>query len=100
MKGNKVIATPSQVGPGGTVTVKYWGAPPEGTGVIGMYGMNRPDKFYLQMVPIGSKNCGSLTFELPNSAGQYDFRMFRSAITDVGQGAYQILGQSNAVTVS
>jgi len=100
MKGNKVIATPSQVGPGGTVTVKYWGAPPEGTGVIGMYGMNRPDKFYLQMVPIGSKNCGSLTFQLPNSAGQYDFRMFRSAITDVGQGAYQILGQSNAVTVS
>jgi nitrous oxidase accessory protein len=100
MVGNKVIATPSRVGPGGTVTVKYWGTPPEGTGVIGMYGMNRPDKFYLQMVPIGSKSCGSITFQLPYDAGQYDFRMFRSAITDVGQGAYQILGQSNVVTVS
>jgi nitrous oxidase accessory protein len=99
MAGNKVIASPSHVGPGGTVTVRYWGAPAEGTGVIGMYGMNRPDKFYLGMVPIGSKNCGSMTWQLPYDPGQYDFRMFRSAITDVGQGAYQILGQSNVVTV-
>lgn len=96
--GNKVVASPSHVKPGGTVTVTYWGAPPEGTGVIGMYGVNRPDKFYLDMRPIGSKNCGSITWQLPN-AGQYDFRMFRSEITDVGQGAYQILGQSNVVTV-
>jgi nitrous oxidase accessory protein len=99
MAGNKVIASPSHVGPGGTVTVTYWGAPPEGTGVIGMYGMNRPDKFYLGMRPIGSKSCGSITWRLPSDPGQYDFRMFRSEITDVGQGAYQILGQSNAVTV-
>ncbi len=97
--GNKVVASPSHVAPGGTVTVTYWGAPPEGTGVIGMYGMDRPDKFYLGMVPIGSKSCGSITWRLPNDPGQYDFRMFRSAITDVGQGAYQILGQSNVVTV-
>ena len=85
--------------PGGTVTVTYWGAPPEGTGVIGMYGMDRPDKFYLGMMNIGSKNCGSITWQLPFDPGQYDFRMFRSAITEVGQGAYQILGQSNVVTV-
>jgi hypothetical protein len=98
MTGNKVIATPSHVKPGGTVTITYWGAPPEGTGVIGMYGVNRPDKFYLDMRSIGSKNCGSITWQLPGP-GQYDFRMFRSAITDVGQGAYQILGQSNVVTV-
>lgn len=98
--GNKVIATPSHVGPGGTVTVTYWGAPPEGTGVIGMYGVNRPDKFYISMTPIGSKSCGSITYRLPRSSGQYDFRMFHSQITEVGQGAYQILGQSNVVTVS
>jgi len=98
MTGNKVIATPSHVKPGGTVTITYWGAPPEGTGVIGMYGVNRPDKFYLDMRSIGSKNCGSITWQPPGS-GQYDFRMFRSEITDVGQGAYQILGQSNVVTV-
>lgn len=97
--GNKVIATPSHVRPGGSVTVTYWGAPPEGTGVIGMYGVNRPDKFYLGMMPIGSKSCGSITWQLPADPGSYDFRMFRSEITDVGQGAYQILGQSNVVTV-
>lgn len=97
--GNKVIATPSHVRPGGSVTVTYWGAPPEGTGVIGMYGVNRPDKFYLGMMPIGSKSCGSITWQLPSDPGSYDFRMFRSEITDVGQGAYQILGQSNVVTV-
>lgn len=97
--GNKVIATPSHVRPGGSVTVTYWGAPPEGTGVIGMYGVNRPDKFYLGMMQIGSKSCGSITWQLPANPGSYDFRMFRSEITDVGQGAYQILGQSNVVTV-
>jgi hypothetical protein len=99
MAGNKVIASPSHIAPGGTVTVTYWGAPPEGMGVIGMYGVNRPDKFYLDMRPIGSKSCGSITWRLPSDPGQYDFRMFRSAITEVGQGAYQILGQSNVVTV-
>lgn len=97
--GNKVIATPSHVRPGGSVKVTYWGAPPEGTGVIGMYGVNRPDKFYLGMRSIGSKSCGSITWQLPANPGSYDFRMFRSEITDVGQGAYQILGQSNVVTV-
>ena len=98
MAGNKVIASPSHIAPGGTVTVTYWGAPPEGTGVVGMYGVNRPDKFYLDMRSIGSKSCGSITWQ-PPGPGQYDFRMFRSAITEVGQGAYQILGQSNVVTV-
>ena len=44
----KVIAEPSQVGPGGTVTVTYWGAPASGTGIIGMYGMTSPDKEALE----------------------------------------------------
>ncbi len=100
MKGNKVIATPSQVAPGGTVTVTYWGAPPEGTGIIGMYGVNRPDKFPVGKRSVGSENCGRMTWQLPNEPGRYDFRMFRSDITSEGQGAYQLLGQSRVVTVS
>jgi hypothetical protein len=40
-----------------------------------------------------------MTWQLPADPGTYDFRMFQSAITDVGQGAYQLLGQSNVVTV-
>ena len=99
-KGNKVIASPNHVAPGGTVTVSYWGAPPEGTAIIGMYGMNRPDKFPVGKRPIGAENCGRMTWQLPAEPGTYDFRMFRSDITDVGQGAYQLLGQSNVVTVS
>jgi nitrous oxidase accessory protein len=99
MKGNKVIASPSQVAPGGTVTVTYWGAPPEGTGIIGMYGVNRPDKFPVGKRSVGSENCGRMTWQLPAEPGRYDFRMFRSDITSEGQGAYQLLGQSSVVTV-
>ncbi|MEI8003328.1 MAG: NosD domain-containing protein [Methanothrix sp.] len=100
LKGTKVVASSSHVAPGGIVTVTYWGAPPEGTGIIGMYGVNRPDKFALEKRSIGSKNCGRITWRLPSTPGQYDFRMFRSDITDINQGAYQLLGQTNVVTVS
>ncbi|MDD1749123.1 MAG: right-handed parallel beta-helix repeat-containing protein [Methanothrix sp.] len=99
-KGTKVVASPSHVAPGGTVTVTYWGAPSSGTGIIGMYGVNRPDKFPLEKRAIGSRNCGKMTWKLPSNTGQYDFRMFYSDITQEGQGAYQLLGQSDVVTVS
>lgn len=98
-KGTKVVASPTHVAPGGTVTVTYWGAPSSGTGIIGMYGMNRPDKFPVEKRSIGSKNCGKMTWRLPNAPGQYDFRMFYSDITGEGQGAYQLLSQSDVVTV-
>ncbi|VVB71994.1 Periplasmic copper-binding protein (NosD) [uncultured archaeon] len=98
--GTKVVASPTHVAPGGIVTVTYWGAPSSGTGMIGMYGMNRPDKFPVEKRLIGSKNCGRLTWRLPSSPGQYDFRMFYSDITSAGQGAYQLLGQTDVVTVS
>ncbi len=91
--GAKVIAEPSRVSSGGTVTVTYWGAPPEGTGVIGMYGMTRPDKFDLGKRPIGSKSCGSMTWRLPSAPGQYDFRMFHDDINR------PLIAQSNVVTV-
>lgn len=97
--GRKVIVSPSHVAPGGTVTVTYWGAPASGTGIIGMYGVSRPDKFALEKRALGSKNCGMMTWQLPYEPGNYDFRMFYSDITSEGQGAYQLLGQSNGVTV-
>jgi nitrous oxidase accessory protein len=100
IRGSKVIASPSHVEPGGIVTVTYWGAPSSGRGIIGMYGMTRPDKFALGKRNLGNENCGRMTWRLPHNPGQYDFRMFSSDITGVGQGAYQILGQSNVVTVS
>ena len=52
--GTKVEATPTHVAPGGTVTVTYWGAPASGSGVIGMYGMTRPDKFPIEKDPLAA----------------------------------------------
>lgn len=98
-KGTKVVVSPTVVSPGGTVTVTYWGAPASGSGVIGMYGMSRPDKFPIETRGLGSSNCGSMTWRLPTTKGQYDFRMFYQAITSVNQGAYQLLGQTDVVTV-
>jgi len=90
--GIKVIAEPSQAAPGSTITVTFWGAPSSGTGVLGMYGVNRPDKFHIDKRPIGSRPCGSMTFRVPGS-GQYDFRMFGDDIRR------PLLGQSNVVMV-
>ena len=92
--GVKVIAEPSSVSPGGTITVTYWGAPASGTGVLGLYGMTRPDKFHIEKRPLGKKSCGSMTFRAPSQPGQYDFRMFENDV-------YRpIMGYSNVVTVA
>ena len=90
--GHKVVAEPSQVGPGGTVTVTYWGAAP--ASVIGMYGITSPDKFDSGKRSTGGKSCGSMVWQLPSKLGQYDFRMFGD---DVNR---PILAYSNAVTVT
>lgn len=93
-QGVKVIAEPAAVAPGGTITVTFWGAPKSGTGVMGLYGMTRPDKFHIEKRPIGSKSCGSMTFRAPSAPGQYDFRMFENDV-------YRpIMAYSNVVTVS
>ena len=91
--GIKVIAEPSQVPPGGTVTVTYWGAPESGTGVIGMYPITTPDKFWITMQSVRG-GCGRITFQAPGVPGHYDFRMFEDNVYR------NILGQSNGVTVS
>ena len=90
--GHKVVAEPSQVAPGKTVTITFWGAAP--ASVIGMYGMTRPDKFDLGKRSTGGRSCGSMVWQLPAAIGQYDFRMFQDDINR------PLLAQSNVVTVS
>jgi len=90
--GIKVIAEPSLVPPRGTVTVTYWGAPASGTGVIGMYAITRPDKFWITMQSVRG-GCGRITFRAPGQPGNYDFRLFEDNVYR------KILGQSNGVTV-
>ncbi len=91
--GVKVIAEPSTVAPGGTITVTYWGAPSSGSGALGLYGIMRPDKFHIEKRHLGKNSCGTLTFRAPSKPGQYDFRLFAD---DVNR---PILAYSNAVTV-
>jgi parallel beta-helix repeat protein len=90
--GHKVIAEPSRVAPGGTVTVTFWGAAP--ASVVGMYGMTRPDKFDSGKRSTGGRSCGSMVWQLPGEPGQYDFRLFQDDINR------PLLAQSNVVTVS
>jgi len=90
--GHKMVAEPSQVAPGGTVTVTYWGAGP--ASVIGMYGITSPDKFDSGKKSTGGKSCGSMVWQLPYKPGQYDFRLFGD---DVNR---PILAYSNVVTVA
>jgi nitrous oxidase accessory protein len=90
--GHKVIAEPSNVAPGGTVTITFWGAAP--ASVIGMYGMTRPDRFDLGKVSTGGRSCGTMVRRLPAEPGQYDFRLFQDDINR------PLLAQSNVVTVS
>ncbi len=91
MAGIKVVAKPNHVEPGGLVTVTYCGA--SAGSVIGMYGVARPDKFWIDMQPVGPQSCGRITLRVPTTPGTYDFRLFRDNINR------QILGQSDAVTV-
>ena len=90
--GHKLTAEPSQVAPGESVTITYWGAAP--ASVIGMYGITSPDKFDSGKRSTGGKSCGSMLWQLPSKPGQYDFRMFGD---DVNR---PILAYSNAVTVA
>jgi parallel beta-helix repeat protein len=90
--GHKMVAEPSQVAPGETVTVTYWGAAP--ASVIGMYGLTSPDKFDSGKRSTGGKSCGSMVWQLPSKPGQYDFRLFGD---DVNR---PILAYSNVVTVA
>jgi parallel beta-helix repeat protein len=90
--GCKVIAEPSRVAPGGTVTITFWGAAP--ASVIGMYGMTRPDRFDLGKVSTGGRSCGTMVRRLPYEPGQYDFRLFQDDINR------PLIAQSNVVTVA
>jgi hypothetical protein len=91
--GVKVTAEPVNAHTGETITVSYWGAPRTGAGVINMYPITRPDKFYLDLRSLSTNGCGQVTF-VPPGPGTYDFRMFEDNVWR------NILGQSNAVTVT
>jgi len=91
--GVHVTAEPKNAHPGDVITVRFRGAPTNGAGVINMYEITTPDKFYSDSRSLGTSGCGKVTFVV-RSPGTYDFRMFQDNVYR------QILGMSNAVTVT
>jgi len=95
-----MTASPSSVTPGGTVTV-HWTAPTNqitAQSWIGMYDANETNNIqYLTWQPATPNtgaNAGTLTFEMPTSFDNYDFRYFAT----YDYNSY--VGKSNTVAVT
>ncbi len=87
--GVRIIAEPESVSPGQVIYVHFWGAMPDS--VIGMYGVTRPDKFWINMQPTGGPSCGTLTFRAPYAKGNYDFRLFENNVYRKHMGASNVV---------
>lgn len=86
--GVRIIAEPETASPGQAIYVHFWGAMPDS--VIGMYGVTRPDKFWISMQPTGGASCGTLTFRAPGR-GNYDFRLFENNVYRKHMGASNVV---------
>ncbi|MEM0499289.1 MAG: NosD domain-containing protein [Methanothrix sp.] len=87
--GVRIVAEPETVSPGQAIYVHFWGAMPDS--VIGMYGVTRPDKFWINMQPTGGPSCGTLTFRAPYGKGNYDFRLFENNVYRKHMGASNVV---------
>ncbi|MCQ8903796.1 MAG: right-handed parallel beta-helix repeat-containing protein [Methanothrix sp.] len=87
--GVRIVAEPETVSPGQAIYVHFWGAMPDS--VIGMYGVTRPDKFWINMQPTGGPSCGTLTFRAPYGGGNYDFRLFENNVYRKHMGASNVV---------
>ena len=92
LSGVRITASPSEVQPGGTVEISFWGAKP--ASAVGMYEMTSPDKYMIDMQYANGRSCGTMTFKLPSKRGKYDFRLFENNVYR------KIMGASNVVTVN
>jgi nitrous oxidase accessory protein len=90
--GVRVEAYPTNVHPGETITVTFWGA--LSGSAIGMYKMTSPDKYMLAMQWTNGRTCGTMTFSAPSTPGTYDFRLFENNVYR------KLMGASNVVIVS
>ncbi len=100
-----LVASPSTVSPGDTVTVTFADIPdPTSTDWIGKYNISTPDSDppypdwvfgngCSQSPADGAISSGSCTFVMPSTPGDYNFRFFPN-----GQGSESL--RSNTVTVS
>jgi len=89
----QLFATPSQVQPGGILTVEFSGAPGNLKDFVAMYRTGVGDKEgYVTYQWLQGKTAGTLTFIAPSTAGTYEFRMFLN-------NTWEKLVTSNTITV-
>jgi photosystem II stability/assembly factor-like uncharacterized protein len=91
--GYTLTASPSTVGPGGTLTVN-WTAPSGRPAVdwIGLYRVGDPNTNYLWWSYTQGATQGSFTLSAPSQAEQYEFRYLQN-------NGYTDVARSNVVTV-
>lgn len=76
---NTVNATAAMVNPGAPLIVDWSAAAGHAaTDSIGLYASGNPDSSPISWQQIGSANTGRLTFTMPVTPGQYDFRLIQS----------------------
>jgi hypothetical protein len=89
-----IIATPASVKPGENITVTYTNAPGNSNDWIGIYKVGDTDRQYITFQFLGGNKNGTLTFKAPDTAGNYNFRMFPLNLYE------PLLATSNTVIVS
>ena len=91
---SQLIASPTSVSPGQTITVTFSGAPGNQKDFIALYKVgvaNGPP--YVSYKFLNGQKSGTLYFTAPSTAGDYEFRMFKN-------NTWVYLGKSNPVTVN
>ncbi len=89
----KIEATPTNVQPGGEITVNYSGAPGYDLDWIGIYPASAPsDRSWLSWQYTRKMKSGTMIFKAPDKPGKYNFRLFEN-------DGYKLLGTSNTVEV-
>ena len=79
-----ITASPTTVNPGQTITVTYSGAPGNQKDFIAMYKVGVPNgQPYVTYQFLYGKTSGTLTFTAPQTAGDYEFRMFLNVKADL-----------------
>jgi hypothetical protein len=89
-----ILASPTPVTSGQTITVTFSGAPGNLKDFIALYKVGvASGQPYISYKYLNGVKSGTLTFTAPTTAGSYEFRMFKN-------NTWVYLGKSNTVTVT
>jgi len=90
-----LTASPSQVGPGDTVSLRFREAPGNLQDWVTLVPAQAPDKYYGEFYFLGGKRDGEFSFSAPDEGGEWQFRLF----ADWPVGGYEVIATSNVIRV-